>query len=125
VIDESPLQALPVQRWDSERVEHHLQPLDSLPSIAESAPAWQAVHRFEQLGVDRLLVLSPAGLPSGTLERFELGEAVLRRLGLRLPPALLSSARRQGTYPLGMGLETVVRSMIASGEVSLESAVGR
>ncbi len=125
VLDEAALQAVPVQRWDSEGVEHHLQPLDTLPSISESAPIWQAVHRLDALGVDRLLVLSPAGLPCGTLERPELGEAVLKRLGLRLPPALLSSARRQGSYPLGMGLDGVVRSMIASGEVQVESALGR
>ncbi|MEB3265896.1 MAG: site-2 protease family protein [Cyanobacteriota bacterium] len=125
LLDESALQQLPVQRWDGERVEHHLLPLDTLPAIAESAPIWQAVHRLDALGVDRLLVLSAAGLPCGTLERPDVGEAVLKRLGLRLPPALLSSARRQGSYPLGMGLERVVRSMIASGEVTLETAAGR
>ncbi|HYP04586.1 MAG TPA: site-2 protease family protein, partial [Cyanobium sp.] len=107
VIDDGPLQNLPVQRWDSERVGDHLLPLDSLPSIAESAPLWQAALQFEETGSARLLVLSPAGLPSGTLERPELGQAVLERLGLRLPPKLLATARRQNTYPFGMSLGQV------------------
>ena len=116
VIDDQPLHALPVQRWDSDRIGDHIQPLSSLPSIQESAPLWQAVQQLEDSGRKRLLVLSPAGLPSGTIERPELGEAVLAKLGLRLPPPLLEAARRQGTYPLGLALPQVVRSMLASGE---------
>ncbi|MEB3321244.1 MAG: site-2 protease family protein, partial [Synechococcaceae cyanobacterium] len=118
VIDDLPLHGLPVQRWDGERVGDHLRPLESLPSIAESAPLWQAALQLEEAGSPRLLVIGPAGLPSGTVERPELGEAVLQRLGLRLPPRVLSSARKLGTYPLGMALGQVARSMVASGDVT-------
>ena len=118
VIDPQVLQHLPVQRWDREQVGDHLQPLHSLPTITESAPLWQAALDLDQPAVNRLLVLSPAGLPSGTLERSDLGEAVLQRLGLRLPPTLLGSARRQGTYPLGLALGQIARTMVACGEVT-------
>jgi len=124
VIDDAPLQNLPVQRWDSERVGDHLRPLDTLPSIAESAPLWQAALQLDETESPRLLVLSPAGLPSGTLERPELGQAVLERLGLRLPPKLLATARRQNTYPFGMSLGQVAQSMVASGEVSAPGSGG-
>ncbi|MFM8258946.1 MAG: site-2 protease family protein [Vulcanococcus sp.] len=113
-IDDTPLQALPVQRWDSERIGDHMQPLSQLPSIGEAAPLWQAVLQLEEPDTRRLLVLSPAGLPSGTLERPELAEAVLERLGVRLPAPILEAARRQGVYPLGMALPAVARSMQAS-----------
>jgi Zn-dependent protease len=118
VIDDRPLQDLPVQRWDRERIGDHVRPLESLVSIAETAPLWQAALRFEESEVPRLLVLSPAGLPCGTLEKGELAEAVLKRLGLRLPPELLAMARRQGAYPLGLNLAQVARGMVAAGEVS-------
>ena len=120
VIDDAPLRDLPVQRWDGERVSDHLRPLDSLASIDEGAPLWQAVLQLEDQG--RLLVLSPAGLPSGTVEKPEIGEAVLARLGLRLPPPLLSAARRQNSYPLGLALAPVARSMLSSGEVQWPAA---
>ena len=71
---------------------------------------------LDQGDTRRLLVLSPAGLPSGTLERPELAETVLERLGVKLPAAILEAARRQGVYPLGMALASVARSMQASGE---------
>jgi hypothetical protein len=117
VIDDEPLQQLPVQRWDTDRIADHLKPLSSLASISENAPLWQAVQQLEESKASRLLVLSPAGLPCGTLERPELGAAVLVKLGLKLPPPLMEMARRQNSYPLGLGLPQVVRTMVASGEV--------
>ncbi len=118
VIDDATLQALPVQRWDSDRVGDHLQPLSSLVAIAEDAPLWQAVQLLEERNAPRLLVLSPAGLPSGTLERPDLGVAVLEKLGVKLPEPLLQAARRHNTYPLGLALPQVVRAMVASGELA-------
>jgi Zn-dependent protease len=118
-IDPAVLQVLPVQRWDSETVADHLQPLGALPSIAESAPLWQAVLQLDHPDRPRLLVLGPAGLPTGTLERPEVAEAVLKRIGVRLPQQLLVTAREQNGYPLGMALAQVVRSMLAAGEVQL------
>ena len=117
VIDDGPLQSLPVQRWDGERIGDHAQPLASLPSIAEQAPLWQAVLRLDDPEVSRLLVLSPAGLPTGTLERPDLGEVVFGRLGVRVPPPLLALARRHNAYPMGLALAQVARSMLTSGEV--------
>ncbi len=115
-ITDAPLQQLPVQRWDEERIGDHLQPLAQLPQIREDAPLWQAVLQLDQPDTNRLLVIGPAGLPSGTLERPELAERVLEKLGVRLPQAILEAARRQGIYPLGMGLAPVARSIESSGE---------
>ena len=115
-ITDAPLQQLPVQRWEEERVGDHLQPLDQLPQISAEAPLWQAVLRLDQPDTQRLLVLGPAGLPSGTLERPELAERVLEKLGVRLPKAILDAARKQGVYPLGMGLAPVARAIESSGE---------
>jgi Zn-dependent protease len=120
IVDDDTLKALPVQRWDTDRLADHLRPLSSLASIDVNAPLWQAVQQLEESNVPRLLVLSPAGLPSGTLERPELGEAVLQRLGLKLPGQLLELARRHNAYPLGLDLRQVVRGMVASGEVMPE-----
>jgi hypothetical protein len=61
-------------------------------------------------------VLSPAGLPSGTLERPDLAETVLARLGVKLPAPILEAARQQGVYPLGMALAPVARAMQATGD---------
>lgn len=111
VIDDQPLRELPVQRWEDDRVRDHMRPLSTLPSIEESAPLWQAVLELEKDENSRLLVLGPAGLPCGTVERPDLGEAVLARLGVRLPEPLLAKARQQNTYPLGLALGSVARAV--------------
>ncbi len=117
VVPDEALQQLPVQRWDSDHVGDHVQPLSSLVAIQDDALIWEAVQKLEENNTTRLLVLSPAGLPSGTIDRPELGEAVLRRMGVSLPAALLQTARRHNVYPLGMALPQVVRGMLASGEL--------
>jgi Zn-dependent protease len=60
--DDRPLRDLPVQQWDQQKVEDHLKPLKELPSIACTAPLWQAVEALEASAEGRLLVLSAAGL---------------------------------------------------------------
>ena len=124
VLRSDPLVDLPIQRWDLERVRDHLAPLNSLPAIRDDAPLWQAALLLDQPGVSRLLVLSAAGLPVGTLERPELGTVVFEALGLTVPAPLLDLARRQGTYPMGLALAQVARSLQESGQVRDPAAGG-
>jgi Zn-dependent protease len=114
-VTDAPLRDLPVQQWDRQRLADHLQPLTELPSIAETAPLWQAVPALESSPQGRLLVINRAGLPGGTLDRSDLGEAVLKAMALRLPQPLLQAARRQNAYPFGLPLVQAVEAMRASG----------
>ena len=122
-VDDRPLRDQPVQHWDDQRIGDHLQPLDSLPSIADKAPLWEAVLALEASEGGRLLVMSPAGLPSGTIDRMDLGEAVLKGLGVRLPEPILEEARKRNSYPLGLVvLPQIVGSMQASSGSSASDA---
>ena len=113
-IDDRSLRDLPVQQWDSERLEDHVLPLADLPSLKDGEPLWRAVQELERAPQGRLLVFSPAGLPSGTIDRMDLSEAVLTRLGVRLPAPMLEAARKQNAYPLGLVmLPQLVESMQA------------
>ena len=123
-ITDQPLKDLPVQQWDRQTIADHLQPLEDLPSIQQAAPLWEAVVAMEATDQGRLLVLSPAGLPDGTLDRCDLGEAVLKGLSVKLPEAMLKAARRSNTYPFGMPLAQVVKSMRASGLLEDQAADG-
>ena len=116
-VSDEHLQELPVQKWDQHSLADYTEPLTDLPSIGEKAPLWQAVIALEQAEGGRLLVFNLAGLPSGTLDRVDVGEAVLKHLGLRLPYSFLEAARNQNTYPLGMALAQVVETMVSSGVV--------
>ena len=116
-IDDGALKQVPVQRWDLDTLAEHQRPLSDLPSIKETAPLWQAVLALEQAPQARLLVLNPAGLPVGTLERPELSEVVMGRLSVRLPQPMLEQARQQGVYPLGLSLAPIAETVAALPEV--------
>ena len=116
-IDDRPLRDLPVQQWDQQRLEDHLKPLNQLPSIATTASMAEAVAALETTAEGRLLVFSPAGLPSGTLDRMDVGDAVLKKLGVTLPPQVLAEARKRNGYPLGLVmLPQIVASMKAQSD---------
>ena len=116
-IDDRPLRDLPVQQWDQQRLEDHLKPLNQLPSIATTASLAEAVAALETTAEGRLLVFSPAGLPSGTLDRMDVGDAVLKKLGVTLPPQVLAEARKRNGYPLGLVmLPQIVASMEAQSD---------
>ena len=114
-VTDQPLKDLSVQYWDRQTVGEHMRPLAELPSLQESAPLWKAVHALEQSEHGRLLVTGAAGLPSGTLDRSDVGEAVLKGLSLKLPAPLLEASRRRNDYPFGLPLLQAVTSMRASG----------
>ncbi len=116
-VTDTPLKELPVQHWDKHLVADYTKPISELPSIGEKKPLWEAVIALEKAQEGRLLVFNSAGLPSGTLDKADLGQAVLKRLGLRLPSAFLESARNQNAYPLGIALAQVVEAMISTGVV--------
>ena len=108
------LKTLPVQCWPRETVSQQLQPREEIPSIRDSAPLWQAALALEQASEARLLVLSGAGLPSGTIDRVDLVRAVCKGLGIRLPEAFLGQVQRLGLYPPGLQLGLVASTMADS-----------
>ncbi len=116
-VTDQPLKELPVQQWDHQLLGDHIKPIVELPSISEKAPLWKAILELEKTSEGRLLVFNLAGLPSGTLDRVDVGEAVLKRLGLKLPQSFIEAARNQNTYPLGIALPQVVETMLAIGIV--------
>ena len=114
-VTDQPLKDLSVQYWDRQTVGEHMRPLAELPSLQESDTLWKAVLALEQSEHGRLLVTGAAGLPSGTLDRSDVGEAVLKGLSLKLPAPLLEASRRRNDYPFGLPLLQAVTSMRASG----------
>jgi len=114
-VNDQALRDLPVQYWKQHRLVDYTKPLSELPSIGEKALLWEAVMALEKSEEGRLLVFNLAGLPSGTLDRVDVGEAVLRHLGLRVPKNFLEDARKQNNYPLGLALPEAVEAMLSSG----------
>ena len=106
---------IPVKDWDKYPLESYKKPLEDLPSILGNSPIWHAVLKLEKLKEGKLLVLNNAGFPSGTIDKADIGEKTLKKLGIVLPRNFIELARKNNSYPLGVSLPKIVEGMITSG----------
>ena len=113
-VREKILKNIVVQNWNKKFLYEFSLPIDELPSISEKESLWKAIIKIEKTRDARLLVLSRAGLPFGTLDRVDIGKAVFKKLGLNLPDQLIKVARQENTYPIGLNLSQIANSMVSS-----------
>ena len=113
-VKEKILKNISVQNWDKKFLYEFSLPVDDLPSISEKESLLKAIIKLEKTKEARLLVLSAAGLPIGTLDRVDLGKAVLENIGLNLPDQLIKVARKENIYPIGLNLPSIAKSMVSS-----------
>ncbi len=113
-VNEKILKNISVQNWDKKFLYEFLLPINELPSISEKESLWKAIIKIEKTKDGRLLVLSVSGLPLGTLDRVDIGKAVLKKIGLNLPSQLIKMARKENIYPLGLDLLNIAQSMVMS-----------
>ena len=112
------LNEVPANCWDNYSISEYCSPLSDLPSINGRQLLWEAVLKLETSSQERLLVLNLAGLPSGTIDRVDIGKEILHKIGIKLPKSFFDISRKQRNYPLGMSLYKLVQGMISSGLVS-------
>ena len=113
-VNEKILKNISVQNWDKKFLYEFSKPISELPSISEKESLWKAILKIEKTKDGRLLVLSFSGLPLGTLDRVDIGKAVLKKIGLNLPDQLIKIARKENIYPLGLNLLNISQSMDSS-----------
>ena len=113
-INEKVLKDISVQNWDKKFLYEFSSPINELPSISEKESLWKAIIKIEKTKDGRLLVLSVSGLPLGTLDRVDIGKAVLKKIGLNLPDQLIKIARKENIYPLGLNLFDIAESMVST-----------
>ena len=113
-VHEKILKDIVVQNWDKKFLYEFALPIDELPSISEKESLLKAIIKIEKSKGARLLVFSVAGLPFGTLDRVDIGKAVLKKIGLNLPDQLIKVARKENIYPIGLNLSQIANSMVLS-----------
>ncbi len=113
-VNEKILNNISVQNWDKKFLYEFSFPINELPSTSEKESLMKAIIKIEKTRDGRLLVLSASGLPVGTLDRVDIGKAVLEKIGINLPDKLINIARKENIYPLGLNLFNIAQSIVAS-----------
>tara|TARA_Y100001968_G_scaffold285982_1_gene286343 strand:- start:509 stop:1528 length:1020 start_codon:yes stop_codon:yes gene_type:complete len=113
-VTEKILSNISVQNWEKKFLYEFLRPINELPSIGEKEVLRNAILKIEKTKNSKLLVISVAGLPLGTVDRVDIGNAVINKLGLKIPDQLIKTARKENIYPMGINLYRIAKSMISS-----------
>ena len=112
-----PVEALRVierSQWETQTLNHIVQPLDELITISEKASLVEVIHKMEEKQLRRITVLSPAGAVAGMIDRGDVVRSVANYLKIAIPESSIRSIKEQGVYPPGLPLPALAKTMIAN-----------
>tara|TARA_B100000941_G_scaffold41846_1_gene25467 strand:- start:112 stop:1335 length:1224 start_codon:yes stop_codon:yes gene_type:complete len=116
-IDEKILKSVSIKKWDSTFVGDFRKPINTFTSIKINTELWKTVEKIEKTKEGILLVLNPADIPLGIVDRTKVGSFVFNKLGLDLPTDILRKFNEKNQYPLGIELPRIIKLMKKNGDV--------
>ena len=116
-IDEKILKSVSIKKWDSTFVGDFRKPINTFTSIKINTELWKTVEKIEKTKEGILLVLNPADIPLGIVDRTKVGSFVFNKLGLNLPTDILRKFNEKNQYPLGIELPRIIKLMKKNGDV--------
>ena len=116
-IDEKILKSVSIKKWDRTFVGDFRKPINTFRSIKINTELWKTVEKIEKTKEGILLVLNPADIPLGIVDRTKVGSFVFNKLGLDLPTDILRKFNEKNQYPLGIELPRIIKLMKKNGDV--------
>ena len=116
-IDEKILKSVSIKKWDHTFVGDFRKPINTFTSIKINTELWKTVEKIEKTKEGILLVLNPADIPLGIVDRTKVGSFVFNKLGLDLPTDILRKFNEKNQYPLGIELPRIIKLMKKNGDV--------
>ena len=116
-IDEKILKSVSIKKWDRTFVGDFRKPINTFTSIKINTELWKTVEKIEKTKEGILLVLNPADIPLGIVDRTKVGSFVFNKLGLDLPTDILRKFNEKNQYPLGIELPRIIKLMKKNGDL--------
>ena len=116
-IHEDILRKVPVKIWQRTLVGDFKKPIKNFASVKSNTELWKTIELLETKSKGYLLVLNPADIPLGIIDRNKIGFYVLKKLGLNLPTEIIKKINFDNKYPLGMELPKIVFLMKKKGDI--------
>ncbi len=117
VVNQNILKSVSIKKWERTFVGNFKKPINSIASIHINTELWKTIEKIEQTSEGFLLVLNAADLPLGIIDRNKIGYFVLDKLGLKLPPEIISKFNNKNKYPLGVELPKIIYLMKKNGDI--------
>ena len=116
-IDEKILKSVSIKKWERTLVGDFKKPIHKFVSVNSNTLLWRTIEKIELTSKGMILVLNPAGIPLGILDRNKIGYFVFNKLGLNLPSNIISKFNNKNQYPLGIELPRIIRLMRKKGDI--------
>ena len=97
--------------WGNKTVADIAHSLTTIPSVTEKNTLLEVINKLEAIEDKHLTVLSPAGAVAGIIARSQIVEFIIEKHRLVLPPSEIKQAREEGTYPPGLDLAKMVKTI--------------
>lgn len=105
------LQSIERSLWDTTTVNDIVHPLTEIPSVTETTPLSDVIDQLDVKELRSITVLSPAGAVAGMIDRGDIVRAVVEKLKVPVPDALINRIKEEGTYPPGLPLAAIAKSL--------------
>ncbi len=116
-IEENILKSVSIKKWDRTLVGEFKEPINKFISVRSSTQLWKAIEKLEITNEGFILVINSADIPLGIVDRNKIGYFVFAKLGLNLPPNLISKFNNKNQYPLGIELPKIIKLMKKKGDI--------
>lgn len=105
------LQEIERSLWETTTLNDIVHPLLEIPSVTETAPLSDVIDKLDIQELRSITVLSPAGAVAGMIDRGDIVRAVVEKLKVPVPDALINRIKEEGTYPPGLPLGAIAKSL--------------
>jgi len=116
-VDENILKNVSIKKWEKNFVDNFKKPINSFVSVYANDKLWKTIDILEEKSEGSILVLNAADIPLGIIDRLNIGNFVLKKLGFNLPSELLNKFNYKNQYPLGIELPRIINSMKQRGDL--------
>jgi len=116
-VDENILKTVSLKKWEQNFVGDFKKPIDSFESVSYNDKFWRTIEILEETNEGFLLVLNAANIPLGIIDRSNIGNFVLNKLGFNLPSDIVNILNFKNHYPLGIELPRIINSMKQKGDL--------
>jgi Zn-dependent protease/CBS domain-containing protein len=105
------LRSVERSEWETQTLHSIVHPLTEIPTVTESTSIAEVINKLENENLPRLTVLTPAGAVAGVIDRGDIVKALAQKLGLRMTDAEIQRIKSEGSYPPGLQLGVIAKSV--------------
>lgn len=106
------LRAIERSQWGVETVRTLVNPLEQLPTVAESTCLAQVIEQLESHQIPQLPVVSAASIVTGVIDRADVVQALANKLHLLVPDAVIQQIRQTGQFPPNLQLQGIAKDAL-------------